>query len=193
MDVKILYKIKNGVDMRKSKVMIGSAVQNKKENPGTTGINVKIIRAFERPEYEIEAGVSVLGCVGVLFAFDYKNQKQIDAMNQEYGDGAKKSGYTFERIYNDMGYYAVSDNGLKIDYIGVSIFVDAMLDAVMKRFIEQNKMTIRVGNKVFSNNYDKIARKTIFDEMNKLVAQDKILKKMGNYTHFQNNDQSKEF
>ena len=189
----ILCKIKYGVDMKKSKVMIGCAVQNQKKNPGTAGINVKIIRAFERPEYEIEAGVSVLGCVGVLFAFDYKNQKQIDAINQEYGDGAKKSGYTCERIYNDMGYYAVSDNGSKIDYIGVSIFVDAMLDAVMKRFIEQNKMTISVGNQVFGEKYDKIARKTIFDEMNRLVAQDKILKKIGNYTHFQKNDQSREF
>ena len=179
--------------MKKSKVMIESAVQNKKENPGTAGINVKIIRAFERPEYEIKTGVSVLGYVGVLFAFDYKNQKQIDAMNQEYGDGAKRSGYTFERIYDDMGYYAVSDNGSKIDYIGVSIIVDAMLDAVMKRFIEQNKMIIRVGNKVLSEKYDKIAQKTIFDEMNKLVAQDKILQKMGNYTCFQNNDQSREF
>ena len=166
--------------MKLGKFFIGKK-QNDLKKPDTAGVNVKIGAAFERPGYEVETGVSVMGSVGVLFNFNYQNQKQIKAMNQEYGDVTKRGEYSVEHNFNDVNYCAVSKNGTQIDYMGVSIYIDPMLDAVMKRFMEQNQMNVIVDGKIYSGKYDKKVREAVYAEVNKLILYDKILKKMNTH------------
>ena len=105
------------------------------------------------------------------FDFHYTFKKQINEMNKEYG-GKKpiKDPYKVgTHVYDGITYFAFSDTKENprvdtIEFIGTNVDIDTILT----RFIENDQMTVKIGDLYLFNQYDKSKRPQIIEAMKEI-------------------------
>ena len=160
--------------MGKSKFVMDNEVGLKDRKP-LSGVKAEMVRAFTKEGHE-ENGTYVASVSGVLLEFDYTNQQQIDAMNKLYGDPTQKKHYVKEHnCVEDVDVYGISQDGSKVDFMGISFFDDIILDAVLKKLVEKDGIDLSVGQVKVQGRYDNKTLKEVHKEVNELIAIDEML------------------
>ena len=160
--------------MKRSKNTINNKTGLKNQKH-LAGVKAEMVRAFIKDGHE-EDGMEIMGCGGALLEFDYKNQQQIDAMNQMYGDQTQKGHYVSEHnCVEDINVCAISQDGSKVDFMGISFFDDIILDAVLQKLVEKDGIDLTVGEVKVNGVYDNKTRIKVHQEINKLIKIDEML------------------
>ena len=161
-------------NMKRSKNTINNKTGLKNQKH-LAGVKAKMVRAFIKDGHE-EDGMEIMGCGGALLEFDYKNQQQIDAMNQMYGDQTQKGHYVSEHnCIEDINICAISQDGSKVDFMGISFFDDIILDAVLKKLIEKDGIELTIGQVNVKDVYNQKVCKAVHKAVNDLIQVDKLL------------------
>ena len=160
--------------MKKSKSIIGNKTDLKDKNP-LSGVKAEMVRAFIKEGYE-ENGTVVAPVGGVLLEFDYTNQQQIDAMKNLYGDPTQNKYYVEDRnCVEDINICGISQDGSKVDFMGISFCDDIILDAVLKKLVEKDGINLSVGQVKVQGSYDNKTLKEVHEEIKKLIVIDEML------------------
>lgn len=160
--------------MKKGKSIVTNQAGLKNQKP-LSGVKAEMVRAFIKEGHE-EDGMEIMGCGGALLEFDYKNQQQIDVMNQMYGDPTQKKHYNVENnCVGDINVCAISQDGSRVDYMGISFFNDIILDAVLWKLVEKDGVDLTIGEVKVNGVYDDKTRKKVHEEVNNLIKIDEML------------------
>jgi hypothetical protein len=160
--------------MKKSKLVIEQEAHLKNQKP-LSGVKAEMVRAFIKEGYK-EDDAYVASCGGVLLEFDYKNQQQIDKMKELYGDPTQKKHYVKEsNCVEDVDVCGISQDGSKVDFMGISFVDDVILDAVLQKLVEKDGIDLTVGQVKVKDVYDKEIRKNVHEEIKKLIFIDEML------------------
>ena len=175
-------------NIKKSKLNFGTRIVNLfKKKPATVGIEVKLSDLIVDNQYNLGFGerLEVGDKMGIMAFFDFKceNKCQQKALNREYGNEKllpyltkHKSIYIFpfknmkcvgKREYEHHIHYDAwsKDNNGDVSSISFMYGEWFNLNFPLKRFIEHDGMTLRVGDLVVSGRYDANARKLVTERI----------------------------